>query len=114
MDLRRSRTVARSVVPYMAEPSELMTSRGGGDGASTTEPSASFFLRVSPSRATWITWAPASSTSRPLAFRSAIISAIRGSASLSPFHRSKSTDRSSYSRFSASRLTATKCRHRAR
>ncbi|MNQ86452.1 hypothetical protein D3C85_1016460 [compost metagenome] len=114
MDLRRSRMVARSVVPYMAEPSDDTTSRGGGLGASMTEPSASFFLRVSPGLATWTTWAPSSSTSRPVSFRCASISGIRGSASDSPFHRSKVTSRAPNSRFSAVRLTATKWAHRAR
>jgi hypothetical protein len=31
------------VVPYIAEPSDEITSNGGGNGASTTVPSSSFF-----------------------------------------------------------------------
>ena len=62
---RRSRMVARSVVPYMAEPSDETTSSGGSS-------------RLSSLRATRTISAPWSSTSRPLARSSATIGSISG------------------------------------
>ena len=69
---------------------------------------------LSPSRATRTISAPSSGSAMPRAFRSATISGMSGSASLSPFHRSKVTPRLAHSRSSPTRVTVQKCRHSAR
>ncbi len=75
-------------MPYIAEPSDDTTSSGG-------------ISRLSSGRATRSTCAPWSCSSRPLARSSSIIAGMYGSASLSPFHRSKSTPSALNSRFNA-------------